>query len=127
MHDKEFIWNPSNCEGESDKLCDVGEYLDYENCKCGNKLVNKLVEECSENIDKNELICNETLDVSSLNTIPLNVYQKVSDSCTIYIVSFAVFFIKSTCISRVFIYFQWYLRKDNVCVKSNLSIQTTIY
>ena len=27
------------------KLCDVGEYLDYRNCKCRNKLVNKLVEE----------------------------------------------------------------------------------
>ena len=31
--DKAFIWNPSNCECECDK-CDVGEYLDYENCKC---------------------------------------------------------------------------------------------
>ena len=30
--DKGFIWNPSNCE--CDKSCDVGEYLDYENCKC---------------------------------------------------------------------------------------------
>ena len=28
--------------------CDVGEYLDYKNCKCRNKLVDKLVEECSE-------------------------------------------------------------------------------
>ena len=32
--DKGFIWNPSNCECEYDKACDVGEYLDYENCKC---------------------------------------------------------------------------------------------
>ena len=32
--DKEFIWNPSNCECECDKVCDVGEYLDYGNCKC---------------------------------------------------------------------------------------------
>ena len=27
--DKEFIWNPSNCECECDKLCGIGEYLDY--------------------------------------------------------------------------------------------------
>ena len=27
--DKGFTWNPSNCEGECDKACDVGEYLDY--------------------------------------------------------------------------------------------------
>ena len=47
-----FMWNPSNCEWECDKLCDVGEYLDYENCKCRKKLVDKLVEECTENVDE---------------------------------------------------------------------------
>ena len=34
MCDKGFIWNPSNCECECDKSCDIGEYLDYKNCKC---------------------------------------------------------------------------------------------
>ena len=34
---KGFIWNPSNCECECDISCDVGEYLDYENCKCREK------------------------------------------------------------------------------------------
>ena len=48
--DKGFIWCPSNCE--CDKSCDAGEYLDYEKCKCRNKLVDKLVEECTENIDE---------------------------------------------------------------------------
>ena len=28
--DKGYPWNPSNCE--CDKSCNVGEYLDYENC-----------------------------------------------------------------------------------------------
>ena len=38
----------------------VGEYLDYENCKCRKSLVVKLVEECNEiveelkTLDKNE-------------------------------------------------------------------------
>ena len=50
--DKGSIWNPSNCECECDKSCDVGEYLDYENCKCTKQLVDKLVEECTENIDE---------------------------------------------------------------------------
>ena len=27
--DKGFIWNPSKCELECDKSCDVGEYVDY--------------------------------------------------------------------------------------------------
>ena len=52
VRDKRPIWNPSNCECECDKSCDVGEYLDYENCKCRKKLVDKLVGECAENIDE---------------------------------------------------------------------------
>ena len=52
VRDKESIWKPSNCECECDKSCDVGEYLDYENCKCKKILVDKLVEECTGNIDE---------------------------------------------------------------------------
>ena len=43
---------PSNCEYGCDKSCDVSEYLDYENCKCRKKLVDKLIEECTINIDE---------------------------------------------------------------------------
>ena len=50
--DKGFVWNPSNCECECDKSCDVGEYLDYENCTYGKKLADKLVEECIETNNK---------------------------------------------------------------------------
>ena len=35
---KGYIWNPSNCECECDKSCDIGEYLDYSNCKCRKKI-----------------------------------------------------------------------------------------
>ena len=118
--DKEFIWNPSNYECEWDKSCDIGEYLDYKNRKCRNKLVDKLVEECSENIDDNKTLDNETL-----NVIPLNDYEKVCNSCTIYIVLFAVFFITSICISSALFYFHWYLKKDNVRIKIYPGTQTT--
>ena len=53
--DKGFIWNPSNCEGECDKSCDVGEYFDYENCKCRKKVVDKVVEECTEAVEEVKL------------------------------------------------------------------------
>ena len=58
------------------KSCDVGEYLDYKNCNCRKKLIDKLVQKYSENIDGNEMIYNRTL----------NGYKKVCCSCTIYIV-----------------------------------------
>ena len=54
--DKGSAWNLSNCECECDKSYDAGEYLDYENCKCRKKLVDKLVEECIENIEETGLV-----------------------------------------------------------------------
>ena len=43
--------------------------IENENCKCRKKLVDKLVEECSENIYENEMT--------------YNVYGEVCNSCTI--------------------------------------------
>ena len=36
MCDNAFVWNPSKWECECHKLCDIGDYLDYKNCKCKN-------------------------------------------------------------------------------------------
>ena len=79
--DKGFIWNPSNCECECDKSCDVGEYLNYENCKCRKKLVYKLVEECTENIDEVKIT-----ECKSIENI-----HKCSP-CTLYIVLLSIVF-----------------------------------
>ena len=99
MSDKGFIWDTSNCECECDKLCDIGEYLDHKNCKCKKRMIDKLVEECSENIDGNEILYNK-----NLNAIPLNVYKKVCNSCTVYIVLFVIFLITSICICSVYLF-----------------------
>ena len=52
---KGFVCNPRNCECECDKSCDVREYLDYENCKCRKKLVDKLTQEWIKNIEEVKL------------------------------------------------------------------------
>ena len=75
MCDKGFSWNPSKCECECDRSCDVGEYLDYTNCKCRKRIIDKLVEECSKNIYENG-----TLDIIPLDSNPLNVYKKLCSS-----------------------------------------------
>ena len=54
IFDKEFIWNTNNCECKCDKSCVTREYLDYKSCTCRKKLINKLVEEFSENNDVND-------------------------------------------------------------------------
>ena len=53
--DKGYAWNPSYCECECDRSWNIGEYLDYENCKCRKGLADKLVEECNETIDEVKL------------------------------------------------------------------------
>ena len=50
--DKGFVWNPSNCEYECYKFCDFSEYLDYKNCNCKKRLVDKLAKECTRNIEE---------------------------------------------------------------------------
>ena len=45
------IWNPSICECEYDKSCNMGEYLDYQNCESTKKLIDNLVEEDDEDIN----------------------------------------------------------------------------
>ena len=57
------------------------------------------------------------LHKETLNAIPLNDYEKVCNSCTIYIVLFAVFFITSICISSAFICFHWYLKNDDLVLR----------
>ena len=100
---KAYSWNPSNCECECDKSCDFGEYLDYENCKCRKRLVDKLVEECDENVDEEKL----TEIALAENE---NIYKY--SSCVVYIVLFWVFFTINVCgISAYFIYFRGHLKK----------------
>ena len=73
---KGFIWNPSNCECECDKSCDVGEHLDYANCRCRKRLVDKLVEECTENV--------EEVKITEITLFEHE--KKCKSSCTIYVV-----------------------------------------
>ena len=112
-----FSWNPSKNESECDKSCDVGQCLDYQSCKCRKKPVDRLVEECNEDIDGNEIIYNKTL----------NDHGKVCSSCTIYIVLYVTFFIINIGISCGYFYFG-YLKKSNTSILNiNANTETVIY
>ena len=101
--DKGCIWNPSNCECECDTSCDIGEYLNYENCKCRKKLVDKLVEECIENIEETKLVENE------------NKHENKCSSCMVYIVLFSLSFVINIGIATYFAYHKYMNRnKENV-------------
>ena len=112
--DKGFIWNPSNCECKWDKSCDVSEYLDYENCKCRKKIVNKLIEECTENVEEVKI------------TLAEDKNKHKSSSCTLFIVLFLVIFTANVGIGNYFLCFYFYLKKDVIRVKFGTRTQTTI-
>ena len=95
MCDKGFIQNPKTCECECDKACDVGEYLDYENCKCRKKIDDKLVEECTETA--------EEVKVAKI-TLAENENKYKCSSCTLYIVLMIVDFTICARIGTYFVY-----------------------
>ena len=82
INNYKFFFLVNNCDCEYDNSCHVVEYLDYENCKFRKKLVDKLVEECSKNIDENEI---------SYSGI-LNDYGRLCSSYAIYIALFVIVF-----------------------------------
>ena len=102
--DKGHIWNPSNCKCESDKSCDFGEYVDYENCKCRKRLVDKLIEEGNENIEETSLI-------------KINSAKCKNNSCILYILLFSILFTTNIGIATYLVYYKYINRnKENVSV-----------
>ena len=112
MCDKGLIWNPSNCEYECDRACDIGEYLDYENCIYRKKFVAKLVHECTETVE--EVRLGKIILTENENSCKCS-------SCTAYTVLFWIFFtINVGGTGAYFVYFQGYLKKM-------FTRETTIY
>ena len=46
------MWNPSTCECQCDMWCKPGQYLDYKNCVCKNKLIGRVIAECTNVINE---------------------------------------------------------------------------
>ena len=115
--DKGFIWNPSNCECECDKV--FGEYLDYENCKYRKKLVDKLVDECTETIEEVKLAWITYAEDES---------EKIYSSCTVYIVLMILFVTIFTAITIYFVYYNWSLIENSVsCINFGFRKKTKIW
>ena len=100
--DRWYAWNPSNCECECDKSRDVGEYLDYESCKCRKRLVDKSVEESNE-------IAEET------TLVKINLTKCKHNSCILPFVLFLILFTINIGIANYFVYYKYMNQnKENV-------------
>ena len=100
--------NPSNCE--CDKSCDVGEYLDYKNCKWRKKLADKLTEERTENIDEVKIATE-------------NKHTNKCSSCILYIVLFSIFFAINIGVSAYCVYYKYMNRDKKLLLDMIMSIK----
>ena len=83
-------------------ISDISEYLDYENCKCRKKLFDKLIEECTENIDE--------VEIASEND-----HKIKCSSCILYIVLFSIILAINIGIGTYFVYYKYIIHnKENV-------------
>ena len=114
---KGFIWNPSNCE--CDKSCDIGEYLDYEDCKCRKKLVDKLIAECTETNE--EVKFAERTLFENENNYKYNFWR-------VYIILMIVVFTIFAEITADLVYYSWSLIKNNISrIRFNAHKETEIW
>ena len=82
------------CKCQCDMWCKTHQYLDYKNCICKNKLIGRVIEECTSII--NETMINNKNNIDNDNTITY-----------IFIGLFSVLlFIGIVCFC-VFAYFKW--------------------
>ena len=119
--DKGFIFNPSNCKCECDKSCNTSQYLDYLHCKCKKKIIDPLIVKCTEYDDDKTKLVNITDNKTKI------VNKTVENSCKVYIVLTIVAIVISTGITIYFVYYNWFLVKnEDFCTKYNTRKETII-
>ena len=91
---KGYMWNPSTCACECDMWCKPGQYLDHKNCVCKNKLVGRIIGECTSVI--NETMMNNVDYKDNNNTM-----------ANIFIGLFSVLLFTGIACFCVFVYFKW--------------------
>ena len=77
------MWNPSTCECQCDKWCKSGQYVDHKNCICKNKLIGRVIEECTS-------VINETM-INNKDNITNNTYLILF---IVFLIGFIVFLIR---------------------------------
>ena len=94
---KGYTWNPSIYECQCDTWCKPGQYLNHKNCICKNKLIGRLIEECTNVI--NETMINNK-DSGNNNTLRNVFIGLFSVAVLIGIICFCMF-----------AYFKWFKGK----------------
>ena len=74
---KGYTWNPSSCECQCDMWCKPGQYLDHKNCVCKNKLVGRLISECTSVINETMINNKERSNNNTLWNVFIGLFSVV--------------------------------------------------
>ena len=95
------MWNPSTCSCECDLWCKQGQYLDYKNYVCKNRLIGRGTELCSSFINE------KTVDIDKNGVV---IYEKDQGN-NIYVALFYVALLIGVIAGGVFVYRRWFKDK----------------
>ena len=93
---KGYTWNPITCECQCDTWCKPVQYLDHKNCVCKNKLIGRVIEECTSIINET-MMNNDNNNTTWFNPIT---YFFIG----LFLITLAICF-------YVFAYFKWFKGK----------------
>ena len=110
---KGYTWNPSTCECQCDTWYKPGQYLDHKNCVCKNKLIGRVIEECTS-------VINETMINNNKDNITNN---------NAYLILFIVFLIGFIVFLTGFIYYYCHNNANKTKLRDFIypKIKTSIY
>ena len=121
---KGYVFNPSNCKCECDKSCNTSQYLDYLDCKYKKKIINLIVEKCTEYDNKTKIV-NKT-DNKTDNKIIAS--KTVKNSFKVYIILTLMCVVICAVCTIYFVYYNWFLIKNkDIFTKHNTRRETLIY
>ena len=72
---KGYTWNPSICECQCDKWCKPGQYLDHKSCVCKNKLIGRLIEECTSVINETMIKYKDSGNNNALQNVFIGLFS----------------------------------------------------
>ena len=103
------MWNPSTCECQCDMWFKSGQYLDHKNCVCKNKLIGRVIAECTS-------VINETMMNNKDNT--------TNDNTTTYIFVglFSVLLFVGIVCFCIFAYFKWLKGKHYLLIIEHIKM-----
>ena len=119
-------------------MCNTSQYLYYLDCKCKNKIIDLIVEKCTEYDDNKTKLVNVTYNKPNNKTDNKTdnkadnktkiVTKTVRNSCKAYIILTIASIVISTVYTIYFVYYNWFLYENkDLFTKYNTRREILIY